>query len=438
MEATVAEKAKVILVGGMDYNIPDELKERFEIVKHIAQGSKYNMLPQAQYIFVITQWANHNIVDQVKRECKIPVIWLRQGWASMKADLQKRSLLPPDASPEVAPQVPASQSDAAPASTLGLSEAEIWKKFGEKMVEACRNVLKLGEKVSQADLLEVLSMAGPPAEDCELFLPKLQMLGIIAPTKNGLWRLASSEEQPYEEESDEVVPVSTPKPRRVAPPADQRSESEERLRRIPGNPALVTKLIASLPRGPYPTKKAIQREMRKYKEFAGLTDNQIRLAVDRAIEQKIVDDTHESLFIEHQNDHQLTAIEKPVVEESEPEVPKVLPTLNVFQAMMAPPPPPPVVLAPQGMSKRDVEEKWCFVLARVKDVRQRLADILTHCRIEWMETNKVLVIFLPAAISNCQRFLESTENWGTISRIVQEHFTRDTVIRFMLDNGLRV
>lgn len=435
-EVAVAEKAKIILVGGMDYNIPDELKERFEIVKHIAQGSKYNMLPQADFVFVITQWANHNIVEQVKRECKAPVIWLRQGWASMKADLQKRSLLPPDASPEVAPQAPEPPASTAPASTLGLSEAEIWKKFGEKMVEACRTLMTLGQKVPKKELLEIMAMAGPPPEDCQLFLPKLQMLGIIAPTKNGLWRLASSDEEAYEEEGDEVV-AAPPKPRRVAPAVDTRTESEERLRRIPGNPAMVTKLIAALPRGPYPTKKAIHREMRKYKEFAGLTENQVRLAVERAIEQKIVDDTHESLFIEHQNDHHLTAIEKPVVQD-EPEVPKVLPVPTAFQAMMAPPPPPPVVVAPQGMSRRDVEEKWCFVVEHTKNVRERLSSILTHCRIEWMETNKVLVVFLPPPIANCLKFLEATENWGTISRIVQEHFTRDTVIRFMQDNGLRV
>lgn len=435
MEVAVAEKARIILVGGMDYNVPSELKERFEIVKHITQGSKYNMLPQADYVFVITQWANHNIVGQVKRECKIPVVWLQQGWASMKSELQKRSLLPPDASPEVAPQAPGPQSPPAPAATLGLSEAEIWKKFGEKMVEACRTLLTLGQKVPEKELLEIMAMAGPPPEDCQLFLGKLQMLGIIAPTKNGLWRLASSDEEAYEDEGDEPMPAPS-KSRAAAPTAD-RSESEERLRRIPGNPALVTKLISSLPRGPYPTKASIHREMRKYKEFAGLTDNQVRLAVERAIEQKIVDDTHESLFIEHANDHQLTAIEKPVAQQEEPAVPKVLPTQTYFP-LVSPPPPPPVVVAPQGMSKQEVEKKWCYVVGRVKDVRERLSDILLHCRIEWMETNKVLVIFLPAAISNCQRFLESTENWGTVSRIVQEHFTRDTVIRFMLDNGLRV
>lgn len=433
MEVAVAEKPRIILVGGMDYNIPDEIKERFDIVKHITQGSKYNMLPQADYVFVITQWANHNIVGQVKRECKIPVVWLPQGWASMKAELQKRSLLPPDASPEVAPQARGPKSPPAPAATLGLSEAEIWKKFGEKMVEACRTLLTLGQKVPEKELLEIMAMAGPPPEDCQLFLSKLQMLGIIAPTKNGLWRLASSDEEAYEDEAEE--PIQAPVKSRASAPTAGRSESEERLRRIPGNPALVTRLIAALPRGPYPTKASIYREMRKYKEFAGLTDNQVKLALDRAIEQKIVDDTHESLFIEHENNHQLTAIEKPVAQQEEPSVPKVLPVQSDF---LAPPPPPPVVVAPQGMSKLEVEKKWCYVVSRVKDVRQRLSDILAHCRIEWMETNKVLVIFLPAAISNCQRFLESTENWGTVSRIVQEHFTRDTVIRFMLDNGLRV
>lgn len=429
----MTDKVKIILVGGMDYNIPDELKERFEIVKHITQGSKYNMLPQAEYIFVITQWANHNIVEQVRRDCKIPVVWLRQGWASMKADLQKRSLLPPEPPPEVAPQVPAPQ-DSPGVSTLGLSEAEIWKKFGEKMVEACRNVLKLGEKVTETDLLEVLAMAGPPVEDCRLFLPKLQMLGIIAPTKNGLWRLASSNEEAYEDEPEvEEVPRASVK-RKASVSSDGRSASEERLRRIPGTPALVTNLIAGLPMGPYPTKRAIYREMRKYKEFAGLTDNQVRLAVERAIEQKIVDDTHASLFIDHKDNLPLTMLERPQSQE-EPEVPKVIRAPGTFEDIMAP---PPVVVTPQGLTKQEVEKKWCYVVERIKDVRQRLSDILVHCRIEWMETNKVLVIFLPAAISNCQRFLESTENWGTVSRIVQDHFTRDTVIRFMLDNGLRV
>jgi hypothetical protein len=429
-EMAVAEKTKIILVGGMDYNVPRELKEKFDIVKHIMQGSIYNTLPQAEYVFVITQWASHNIVDQVKREAKVPIVWLPHGWAGMKEALQKRSMIPPDA-PEVSA---ATEPSPAPAvehvATMGLSEAEIWKKFGEKMVEACRSLLKLGEKVTEKEMLEVMAMAGPPTEDCKLFLPKLQMLGVVVPTKKGLWRLASSDSEAYEEEPvPETEAAPTRERKRTGPIV--RTEGETRLRLIPGNPSIVTRLIAGLRRGPYGTKKSIYVEMRRYQEFAGLTDNQVKLAVERAIEQKIVDDTHKDLFIQRQDDLILTLIQKVEVEE-EPVVPKVLPQAETFTPFPTPP-----VTPPSGMSQDDAQKKWCFVVERVNQIRQRLGDILQHCRIEWMGSNNVLVICIPSALSSCQKFLESMENWGAISRTVQEHFTRDTVIRFMLDNGLR-
>lgn len=424
----MAEKTKIILVGGMDYNVPDDLKNNFDIVKHITQGSKYNTLPQADYVFVITQWANHNIVDQVKREAKVPIVWLPHSWAGMKEALQKRSILPPDL-PE-ASAVPVPSSGGLP-STLGLSEAEIWKKFGEKMVEACRTMLELGQKVTEKELLEILAMSGPPTEDCKLFLPRLQMLGVVVPTKNDLWRLASSESEAYEDESEQEA-EATPAPReRKYAGSPGRTDAEDRLRSIPGNPAIVTRLMAGLRPGPYPTKKAIYVEMRKYQEFGGLTDNQVRLALNRAIEQKIVDDTHKDLFIVHRDDLKLTLIEKMEIEE-EPVVPKVLPVSEdaALRALMQPP-------APSTMTQESAQKKWCFVVERVNQIRQRLGDILQHCRIEWMGANNVLVICIPPVLSNCQKFLESMENWGSILRTVQEHYTKDTVIRFMLDNGLR-
>lgn len=426
-EVAVAEKLKVILVGGMDYNVPGELKERFDIIKHIAQGSKYSSLPQTDYIFVITQWASHNVVDAVKKEAKAPIVWLPHGWGSMKETLQKRSLLPPD-SPEVsaAPAAPAAPSE--PSATMGLSEAEIWKKFGEKMVEVCRTLLKLGEKVPEKELLDALSMAGPPPEDCKLFLPRLQMLGVVVPTKNGLWRLASSDSEAYEEEPEQAEVVEQTREQRLR----QRPAGPSDRRRTPGNPAIVTRLIAGLRQGPYPTKKSIYVEMRKYQEFGGLTDNQVKLAVERAIEQKIVDDTHESLFIDHKDDLKLTLMERPKIEDEEPVVPKVLPQPETFAPFVT-----PQVTPPTGMSQQDAQKKWCFVVERVNQIRQRLGDILQHCRIEWMGSNNLLVILLPPALSSCQKFLESTENWGAITMTVQTHFTKDTVLRFMLDNGLR-
>ncbi len=434
-EVVVADKAKVILVGGMDYNVPQDLKDNFEIVKHITQGSRYNTLPQAQYVFVLTQWANHNIVDQVKRESKAQVVWLPQGWAAIKETLQKRSLLPPDA-PEVNSAVVPSSSASAPSSTLGMSHAEIWKKFGDKMVEACRAVLNLGQKVSEAELLEALALAGPPPEDCKHFLPRLQMLGVVVPTKDGKWRLASTDTEAYEEDGHEEV-AAAPKPslteRRRAEPRGLRTDAEERLRLIPGNPALVTRLIAGLKAGPYPTKKSIFVEMRKYSEFSGLSDNQVRSAVERAIELKIVDDTHKTLTIAHQDDLKLTLIEK---KEEEPSIPEV-PAPSVLEAMAQPvmqPQPPP---ASVGLTAEESQKKWDLVVERVHATRQRIGDILHLCRMEWMGTNKVLVIMIPGSLASCQKFLESMENWGVISRTVQEHFTRDTVVRFMLDNGLR-
>jgi hypothetical protein len=428
-EVAVAEKTKIILVGGMDYNVPNDLKQFFDIVKHITHGSKYNTLPQAEYIFVMTNYANHNIVEQVKGETKMPIIWLPQGWAAMKDTLQKRSLLPPDA-PEVSAAPVAPAAHAAP-STLGLSEAEIWKKFGDKMMEACRTILEIGQKVTEKELLEVLAMAGPPPEDCKLFLPKLQMMGIVVPTKNDLWRLASSDNEAYEAEAPEGSEPEPVKKRKRVEVDLQRTDAEDRLRMIPGNPSLAARLLAGLRPGPYHTKRSIYVEMRKYKEFAGLSDNQVRSALERAIEQKIVDDTHKELMINHQYDLKLTLIEKQVAEE-EPIVPKVLPVSEdaALRALMQSP-------APSTMSQEDAQKKWCFVVERVQQVRQRVGDILRHCRIEWMGTNKVLVIFIPPVLSNCQKFLESMENWGSIHRTVQEHYTKDTVIRFMLDNGLR-
>lgn len=434
-EVAVADKPKVILVGGMDYNVPQDLKDSFEIVRHITQGSRYNTLPQAQYVFVLTQWANHKIVDQVKRESKAPVVWLPQGWAAMKEALQKRSLLPPDAPEGNGTVAPASSTPAAAPSTLGMSHSEIWKKFGDKMVEAARAVLNLGQSVTETELLEALALAGPPPEDCKHFLPRLQMLGVVVPTKNEKWRLASTDTEAYEAESDEEESEEEEQPpvqkRRNVEPRGLRTDAEERLRLIPGNPALVTRLLAGLKEGPYPTKRSIYVEMKKYKEFAGLSEYQVKSAVERAIDLKIVDDSHKTLSIAHQDDLKLTLIEK---KDPEPVIPEVLPSLPVAEILNLPPSTPPPSV---GLTADEAHKKWSLVVERIHVARQRIGDILHHCRTEWMGTNKVLVIMIPPALASCQKFLESMENWGVISRTVQEHFTRDTVVRFMLDNGLR-
>lgn len=65
----------------MDYNIPDELRNRFDIVKHVVYGTKrlQDQPKDIDYIFVLSEWASHNIVETIKKQAKVPVVWLRKG-----------------------------------------------------------------------------------------------------------------------------------------------------------------------------------------------------------------------------------------------------------------------------------------------------------------------------------------------------------------------
>lgn len=91
-------KPKVVLVGGLDWNVPDELRECVEIVKHVEQTNSFRVgtMPAADYIFVISDFASHNLVESVSKQLSIPIVWLKKGWSHMKLELERRSILPPD------------------------------------------------------------------------------------------------------------------------------------------------------------------------------------------------------------------------------------------------------------------------------------------------------------------------------------------------------
>jgi hypothetical protein len=93
---------------------------------------------------------------------------------------------------------------------------------------------------------------------------------------------------------------------------------------------------------------------------------------------------------------------------------------------------------PKTIDKTEAEKSWCHIVEIVRREKDRLGNLLSHCRIEWMGDNHVLVIFLPSVLAQWMKFVESTENWGLVSAAVQERFLPNTAIRFMLDNGLRV
>jgi hypothetical protein len=447
MEAAVKPKTKVLLVGGMEYNVPPQIKEMFDVVRHVTHGMKFQSLPQADYVFVITEWASHNLVETVKAATNAKIIPLpRGGWEAIKLDLRRRSILPPDE--EVAAPVAAeTPQPAVPSESLfsAMSESEVWKKYGASIIEAAQTTLKPKEVLSEDHVLEALSLSGVPKDDCKVFLVKLQMKGILDPVSEGRWRLMAAPGVDFENDRVKVDGEVQETSQRGRPRSSSAVQKEEQGfggsygtdpktgRRQVRSPELLG-MIAGLNKGPYSSKREIFDEMRKYTTFDGLSDWQVRKYIDRAIEAKIVDDTHAQMYINHDNKVVLTRAKAP---EPEPEAPEKLMAVSVSN---------PVDKALQDHSdkmagkvaKEDAEKGWCFVVEAIKKQKDRLGGVLSHCRIEWMGDNKVLVVFVPSALAQWQKFVESTENWGLVTSLVQEKIARGTAVRFMADNGLRV
>lgn len=429
-------RPQVIVVGGMAFNIPKELTEQFEIVKHVEQSSSYRVgsVPQAEYIFVISDFASHNLVDVVRNQLSVPVIYLPRGWSGMKIELQKRSILPPDSSPKTrAPEAAATEVP----TTTGLSEDELWKLYRTKLIDAAKGTLKPRELVSEEDLLETLGdLVGIPKEDVRLLLPKLHMGGIVVPIRDGVWSLLIGEDSYEYDPSPAPTPVV--KRRKDPPPPTEpgisvpspREKSYDRARKISG-----------LLMGPYPTLVALAREMQKYQEFhyedgSPISVEGCKNLIKKAIELKIVDDTHQKIYVDHKPEIVLTRIK-----EAEPEVAPI----------------PQAVLTPEGRQEAyterviveaqrknladvTVEEAkayWLRVVHEVKSQKRHIGTILENGRIEWLASSAILVFLVPMEFSVYLNQLESTENWGLVSSHARTMFGPAVVIRFVLDNASR-
>jgi len=428
METLMAQKHKILLVGGMDYNIPKELKECFDVVRHVTQGTKFQTLPQVDFVFVVTEWAGHNLIQAVKAQNPGQIIPLAKGgWNAIKQDLQRRCILPADLSEET--PTPTAPKSEAPAESLiaSMGESEVWKKYGASLIEAVQVTMKPKEVITLDAVLEVLSLSGVPKVDCETFLPRLQMKGILDPVDDGKkWRLMAAPGHDFENERVEV-------PGEEKKPEPKEASIELKFKKRVKSPTLVG-MIAALPKGPYRSRQQIFEEMRKYIEFDALSDWQAKKYIGLAAEAKIVDEGNEKIVINHDQSlalkrkQEIKAEEVVTPEEIAKTVEKAKTVTSVYAALQ------PRV----EMEKTEAEKAWCYVVEQIKKERDRLASVLVHCRIEYMGGNKILVIFLPSALQQWMKFVESTENWGLVSRTVQARFSGDTVIRFMVDNGLRV
>jgi len=304
-------KPRVVIVGGMHFNVPAEFFEHFELVKHIEQATnRLNQLPRCDYVFAISDWVSHGMVKAIKRETGLPIIWLRKGWNAMKAELQKRGLVPPDvnlatALPELfremkkklpdnstPPEPPAPAPAKEEIATVGIPVEELWKKYGKIAISCVRSVMKQGEKISETDLLGFLAMEGGvglPTGDMKSLLPELQIRGVLSSTPDGRWMLMSTEDVAYDSDVAEkkYVPVS----RRRAAQAE---------------------LIRALPIGPYPSRQAISNELKKYQEFwvdgKPLGDEAFRRIMLVAVALNVIEEQHGKWYVDHSDAVKLTEV----------------------------------------------------------------------------------------------------------------------------------
>lgn len=429
-------RSRVIIVGGMGFNIPEELTQAFEIAKHVEQSTSFRVgtLPSADYIFVIADYASHNLVTAVKQQVKVPVIWLSKGWAAMKAELQRRSILPPDSSPatrapEAAPQEPPT--------TTGLSEDDLWDLYKTKLIEAAKGALKPRELTSEADLVNILGdLVGLPPEDCRLLLHnRLHPAGILVPVKDGIWSLMVGEDS-YE---FETAPLPTSRTKRVPrPPAERRTGASphelalDRARKISG-----------LRMGPYPNMTALCREMQKYREFqhedgTPLSIQGCKNLIKKAVEMNVVDDTHSNIFVDYKAEVLLTPVAPPKdQEEPKPVVQPPLSSEGVAEQIKEDLKQQIGKEKAKKITKEDAERSWAYVVNEVKQRKRHLGTILENGRIEWLADSGMLVFLVPTEFSVYMGQLESTENWGLISSLTRSRFGQAVVLRFVLDNASR-
>ncbi len=414
------ERQRVIIVGGRDYNIPKELRERFEIVRHYEQKtSRIDQLPAADYVFVITDFVNHNVVDAVKRQSSIPVVWLGRGWSHMKLELQRRSILPPDSAPEAAE--PAREEEKAQSTTTGLSEDELWRLYKAKIIEAVKGALIPGELVSEADLLDLLSDIAPQG-DMRMLLPRLHMGGVIMEVKEGHWSLMIGSDG-FESGLASGQPTQRPTTRTVRV---NREPPPDRALKMHG-----------LKLGPYASLAALIREMLKYEEFhidgKPMSIAGCRNIIKRAVELKIVDDTHAQIYVDHKDNVVLKRIAPP---DPEPEIapPSQAPPSPAF-ALEQMYDQMQVENAQNRITKEKAEELWREVVERVKVQKKMVGTIIENGRIEWLADSAILCCLVPSEYSVYMRQLDSTETWGLVSSIARECFGAGIVIRFVLDNA---
>lgn len=320
-------RLKILLVGGDERNISDELQQAVDIVHHIQQGKTRvttMVAPDAQAVIIITKFVAKSALNDARKIAgnrNLPIILAKSGnyiLHELRQSKNERIKKCMDAINQAAPAVAAKKSvpvympatppaeteaanttESAPAepvaaqsttTAIGMSPEEVWEKYSDSIIKSIYGLLKTpGDKVSESDLVSLMhtefSLSGT---DAQYVFDELAIRGILRnPSGTKTWirpNLDRPEETSDLTETEEATNIEKPE----VVEAPKHKETYIRL----------VEIISGLPEGPYKQKRDIVRLAAQCPEFRTKDGKELAkaygdLIVARAVQFGVVEKTED-------------------------------------------------------------------------------------------------------------------------------------------------
>jgi len=276
----MSRKKKALIVGGDERNILPEVQDVLDIV-HVKNKKKKSMTfspticPAADMVIVMPRFMSRQSYNKAKELAKgrgIPFVEAKTG-NYIYMELEKKKLAPKlqkDPSSRRAGKKKPRPVKAMEEKKVEkpkerkfqkvrpLTPEETWEVYRKDMVSFVKETMSPGEKVTESDLLDAMSVIGAPRECLRDALPELSIRGILINPKEGMWKVPTGD---YEKDW-EVEPEEEEK-------TVERKKQKSEKKPFPTFRGKITGAYAiqGLPPGPYESKIAILREMSHYDVF---------------------------------------------------------------------------------------------------------------------------------------------------------------------------
>lgn len=133
------KKPRLLVIGGKPFNIPPPLKAYFEIAKHIEQDQSKFSICSADYILVITNWVNHSAIQSARKALpNTPVVWVKKGWPSMRAEFIRRGIIADEVVPQDSLEPPVQEPAIDPAAESPVADDPFASMTEEQLELATR------------------------------------------------------------------------------------------------------------------------------------------------------------------------------------------------------------------------------------------------------------------------------------------------------------